>query len=272
MDSDYHRPQGYRWPRLWDEALRQWQPSRGDLTHQAPQPAQAHQPEAALAAWGRHRGPQQRSQIGHIAVCGQRLDLQRTTYRSPSTGWPTAKANQRRATVGGVHLGILPLPPTPLETFKALFTPASQAIPGRVTRLRRQIGQEKPRVRVPLTPPRHQRTVEPPPRRRIQKAVPRPHQHWFTSRTNARSQYHRVWPAGRNLAPSLIRSSGCQPRRTMRPKSQRAHKPRSASTSTVQSGGMAGRTPRNRCNHSRRQAPGWFAGKTVQATGMPHPR
>ena len=23
MDSDYHRPQGYRWPRLWDEALRQ---------------------------------------------------------------------------------------------------------------------------------------------------------------------------------------------------------------------------------------------------------
>ena len=48
LESDYHPPQGYRRPRLWDEALRQWQPSRGDLTHQAPQPAQAHQPEAAL--------------------------------------------------------------------------------------------------------------------------------------------------------------------------------------------------------------------------------
>ena len=158
MDSDYHRPQGYRWPRLWDEALRQWQPSRGDLTHQAPQPAQAHQPEAALAAWGRHRGPQQRSQIGRIAVCGRRLDLQRTTHADHPQGGDGQGQPEACYPLGGVHLGILPLPPTPLETFKALFTPASQAIPGRVTRLRRQIGQEKPWVRVPLTPPRHQRS------------------------------------------------------------------------------------------------------------------
>jgi hypothetical protein len=114
MDSDYHYPQGYRRPRLWDEALRQWQPSRGALTHQAPQPAQAHQPEAARAAWSRHRGPQQRSQIGPIAVCGQRFDLQRTTHADhPQGGHGQPEACYP---LGGVHLGILPLPPTPLET------------------------------------------------------------------------------------------------------------------------------------------------------------
>jgi hypothetical protein len=41
-------------PGLWDKALLQWQASRGELTDQAPQPAQAQQPEAALSA-GRRR-------------------------------------------------------------------------------------------------------------------------------------------------------------------------------------------------------------------------
>jgi hypothetical protein len=54
----------YSRPGLWDEALRQRQPSRSDLTHQALQPAQPHQPEATLSAWPGHGGTQQRPQIG----------------------------------------------------------------------------------------------------------------------------------------------------------------------------------------------------------------
>ena len=44
MESNYQHPNRYLRPGLRDESLRQGQPSRGDLTYQAPQPPQAHQP------------------------------------------------------------------------------------------------------------------------------------------------------------------------------------------------------------------------------------
>src|SRR4029453_17185009 len=56
------------------------------------------------------------------------------------------------------HLGILPLPAATLETFEALLTPAPQPIPGGLTALWLQVGQQKPRIGVALLPPGDQRT------------------------------------------------------------------------------------------------------------------
>jgi hypothetical protein len=53
---------------------------------------------------------------------------------------------------------------------------------------------------------------------------------------------------------------------------QPAYRPRTASTITVQSGGIAGRSTRSLRSHSRRQAWGRLAGRRVQATGMAQPR
>src|SRR5712691_5121060 len=82
----------------------------------------------------------------------------------------------------------------------------------------------------------------------------------------------RTWPWGRKVPPVLMRKNGCHPSRMMRRNSQRASKPRSASTMTVHARGTARRTWRSMRNHSRRQACLAVAGRTVQATGMAQPR
>lgn len=107
---------------------------------------------------------------------------------------------------------------------------------------------------------------------RERHAVPHPRQRCPTWLTNSRSPYQRAWPAGRHLAPWLIRTNGGQPRRPMRRNTQRPYSPRSVSTSTVQAGGRAGRKCRTKRHHSRRHAPRWCAGSIVQATGIAPPR
>ena len=82
----------------------------------------------------------------------------------------------------------------------------------------------------------------------------------------------RTWPLGRKVPPVLIRKNGCHPSRVMRRNSQRAYKPRSANTMTVQARGIARRTWRSMRNHSRRQACLAVATRTVQATGLAQPR
>jgi hypothetical protein len=107
---------------------------------------------------------------------------------------------------------------------------------------------------------------------RERNAVPHPRQRCSTCPTHARSQSQRAGPAGRTFAPWLIRRKGGHPKRTIRRNSPRAERPRSVSPSTVQSLGIAGRHRRRSRHHARRHAPGWFAGSSVQATGIAHPR
>ena len=78
-------------------------------------------------------------------------------------GWRRPGQPEACYQLGGVHLGILPLTPTPLETFKALITSACKpyqaaASPPSPDR-RRNHGSCTPH------PTTHQRTVEPPRRR-----------------------------------------------------------------------------------------------------------
>ena len=58
----------------------------------------------------------------------------------------------------------------------------------------------------------------------------------------------------------------------MRRHSRGLHRPRSASTSTVQPGGTAGRKRRSRRRIGPSHAPGALPGRMAQATGMALPR
>src|SRR5205807_9586144 len=78
-------------------------------------------------------------------------------------------------------------------------------------------------------------------------------------------------PGKRALHPTLMRKNGCQPRATIISHSQRAYKPRSASTSTSHSGGTALPTSLSSPSQYGRQEPGCSAGSTFQATGIAHP-
>ena len=82
----------------------------------------------------------------------------------------------------------------------------------------------------------------------------------------------RPWPVDRNVPPVLRRKNGCQPPRVMRRNSQRADKPRSASTRTVHDRGTARYTWRRMRTHARRQACLAVAARTTQTTGMAQPR
>ncbi len=104
------------------------------------------------------------------------------------------------------------------------------------------------------------------------KAVPRPLHDVPTSGTKLPSGRDRGEPSGRNVPPLLLRKNGCQPNRTRRWNNQRAYKPRSARTITVQPGGTAGRHCRSIRNHSGRHACFFPASSTTQATGMAQPR
>src|SRR6266568_2010477 len=78
-------------------------------------------------------------------------------------------------------------------------------------------------------------------------------------------------PGKRAFDPTLIRKNGCQPHATMASHSQRAYKPRSASTSTSHSGGTAFPSSPSSPSQYGRQDPGCSAGSTFQATGIAHP-
>src|SRR4030095_13972918 len=158
MECDYLDSYGYCRPWLWDEALWQWQASRGDLTHQAPQPAQAQHPETARVARRRHNGSQQGPQIWHIHAFGWGAHLQGTAHTHHPQGGHGHGQPEARRTVGRRHLGVLPWPASTLETFEALFTPPAQAIPRRVAPLRGQVGQQKPGLGVALITPAPKRT------------------------------------------------------------------------------------------------------------------
>jgi hypothetical protein len=79
-------------------------------------------------------------------------------------------------------------------------------------------------------------------------------------------------PVGRKLPPVLMRTNGCQPRRTSRRNRHGAYQPRSASTRTVPPRGLARRRRRTSRSPARRQACWVVAGTTTHATGMAQPR
>ena len=58
----------------------------------------------------------------------------------------------------------------------------------------------------------------------------------------------------------------------MRFHSRGLHRPRSASTSTVQPGGTAGRSRRSKRRMVPSHGPGTLPGRTAQATGIAEPR
>src|SRR5262249_50041646 len=66
-----------------------------------------------------------------------------------------------------------------------------------------------------------------------------------TRRTSPPTLSQRTEPAGRNLPAALTRSSGCQPTATMAVNKAADSKPRSLSTTTVQSAGTPGAKVRN---------------------------
>src|SRR5438552_8623108 len=90
MESDDQHANWYLRPGLWDEALWQWQTSHGDLTHQAPQSAQAQHPEVAPSAWCRHDVTQQGPQIRQLCGCGHGTDLQGPAPRAGRLLWTWA--------------------------------------------------------------------------------------------------------------------------------------------------------------------------------------
>ena len=59
------------------------------------------------------------------------------------------------------HPGPLPLPAAPLHHLERLLDPAPPAVPRRVGRLRRQVGQDQPRALVPGVPPHQRRAIQP---------------------------------------------------------------------------------------------------------------
>src|SRR5499426_582748 len=174
MECDHLDSYWYRGPWLWDEALWHWQASRGDLTHQAPQPAQAQKPETARVAWRRHKGPQQGPRLRHIHTLGWWSHLQGTAPTHPPQGGHGHGQPEACRPVGRRHLGVLPLPAPTLETFETLFTPPAQPIPRRVAALGCQVGQQKPWIGVTHVPPGHQRTRQTPLRRHERGPAPAP--------------------------------------------------------------------------------------------------
>ena len=73
------------------------------------------------------------------------------------------------------------------------------------------------------------------------------------------------------LTSALIRKNGCHPHARMTSPIQRAYPPRSASTITNQSSGMARWRWLKRATQEGHQAPSWVAGNPFQATGMAPP-
>jgi hypothetical protein len=161
MERNHQCPHRDIRPGLWNETLWQWPASRGALTPQAPQPAQAQHPQAAPSAWPRHGGAQQEPQIGPGRGLGSRTDFQGSTHTDHPQGRDSQGPPEARGPVGRAPLGLLPLPAAALHTRAALFTPPPPPLPGGVAALWRQVCQQTPRVRVALAPPRHQGTIEP---------------------------------------------------------------------------------------------------------------
>jgi hypothetical protein len=229
-------------PRLWDQLPRQRKWPSGDKLHQQPQLAQTKKPcPASLASL--KGGRQDQAQIGKIRVLVGRAGLEFAAQsHHPQTGNGQSQPQSSGTSWIG-HSCLLPLPATTLVALESLFTPGPQSIPCRIAAFGRQISQDEPRFFVSRTPVGNQSalqltlggrkrgTLTPPHTTLLVDQFPQPIPARLTSRAK--------------LAPWLIRRNGCHPRRTMRRYSQRAYRPRSARTSTVQSFGMAGRNWRN---------------------------
>src|SRR4030095_14191331 len=126
----------------------------------------------------------------------------------------------------------VPLPPGPFGDFKALFDPGAQPIPGCITGLRRQIGQDQPWVLIAVLPQDQQGALHLPPGFLKGSAPAPPARPRLGGKALQGAKAPR--PSGRKVPPVLMRKNGCQPRRTIRQNSHGAYKPRSVHTSTGQ--------------------------------------
>src|SRR6266481_2542024 len=163
------------------------------------------------AAYGQWRLIHQRDNVRHRTGRDGLVRLA-TDAQQPQGGHGDGQP-QARGPLGLGHVRPMPLPAGPFRDLEALLNPGPQA--SRV--------QWSCRWR-PL------------------KAMPVPCQEVPGSGTKVCSGTPRTWPLGRKVPPVLMRKNGCHPRRVMRRNSQRAYKPRSASTMTVHDAGTARRT------------------------------
>src|SRR6266446_5521830 len=256
-------------PRFWDKASYRKRRLL-EQRHQDKVPAPAkdtHQPQACGMPHPRLPGDQG-GDVRHRA--GRHRLLRLAPDAQQPQGSDRHGQPQACRPFGLRHRGALPLPARALRDLEALLTPGSHAIPAGRTGLRRQVCQDQPWIFVTRLPARQQRAMELAMAAFEGAAGPLPggarlgHQ-----RLQGHSTHLSLGTAG---SPVLMRKKGCQPRRVMRRNSQRAYKPRSASTRTVHARGTARCTWRSMRNHSRRQACLAVAGRTVQATGMAQPR